>query len=148
MNNILDKKYYQKIRRAIVDQGAINIQQLASRFNILPGNTYFRNFINGKGENNLGSTGLKKILNKCGYSYKVVVFKESDTQTLNELNKIMDESFINITSIISRISTESKKTEVVKKKKKEPAANKNLISNALFKFDNIDDDFDEELAIG
>ncbi len=145
----ISQKYLHKIRRAIVDNGQINIQLLAAKFNILPGNTYFRNFIKGESDAKLGKTGLQKIIDVCGYEVKTIIVKKNDIKTNTVLDGIMDESFTHVTNIVSQLSFESKKKEVIKRKKREPIKNKDIIGNALFNFDNIDDDEDDdELLIG
>jgi len=144
---LLDVKYFKKMQQAIWDNGKVNIQLLAAKFNIKTGNTYFRNFVNDKGQEYLGPTSLNSIMDACGYDLKIIPVKRNDELVSKEIEDLTEAAFEDISNIISQFAYESKKNEIQKKKKpKNAIANASMIAQALF--DTGDDDDDDELLTG
>ena len=148
---LIHSKYYEWIRTAITKHGKINVQSLSHAFGISSGNTYFRNFI--KFDNSpIGISGLTNILDKCGYTFRLVPIKKNDVLTLTAVEKITNDAFKCIRDDVSEIAESQKKvkkTEIDKSFK--PVANSNLINFGIMSDDSpMDDDFfdEDELLIG
>ncbi len=147
--HLLDLKYFQRIRRTILDHGKINIQMLATKFNIKAGNTYFRRFIQDNDQDYLGQTSLTSLLDACGYDLKIVPIKRNNENIIQEIDNITDIAFDDILKTVSKFASESKKSEVKKVKKvKDQIKNTNAIADAMFNTGLDDDDDDDEIYIG
>lgn len=161
ISKLIHARYFSWIREAIVQHGNVNIQALSDKFNILAGNTYFRNFVKDKNQEYLGISGLTSILDECGYVLKLVPVKKDDLQTHETIETVTRESFLSIRETVSEYA-KSVKREPKTKEKKGPKTinNSNLINDGIMGIDfgNLgsgadvddlfDDDEDDELLIG
>ena len=159
LSKLIDPLYFNWIREAVIKHGRVNIQALSEKFKILPGNTYFRNFIKDKKQDYIGISGLSSILEECGYTLKLVPVKKTDVQTLIDIENITKNSFDDVRNTVSDYAESVKRAPKVKKKKgPKIIKNANLIndsimgnvdtSNKVLGVDDIFDDEDDELVIG
>jgi len=147
ISSLINPLYFKMIKNAVVKHGRINVQALSEKFNILPGNTYFRNFIKDNDQEYLGTNGLKSILNACGYTIRLVPVKKSDIDTMTYIEKLTAESFTNISEKVSNESSLLKRPPK-KEKKKGPKTitNAKLINDSIMGIssDDINDIFDDD----
>jgi len=159
LSSLIDSRYFNWIREAILKHENINIQALSEKFKILAGNTYFRNFIKDKNQDYLGVSGLTSILDECGYKLMLVPIKQDDFTTEAELGKITRESFSEIRNRVSDFAESVKRAPKKKKNPPKKILNGSVINNGIMGLLNtadiddlneIDDMFDddEELEIG
>lgn len=147
LGKYIDLKYFNRLRDAVIQHGNINIQKFTNFFGILPGNTYFRNFLKDQGQNYIGSNSFVKILEKCGYEIKVVIIKKTDKSIHKIIEDKNDESFLSICNTFDSKAKEFKK-KVVMKTDKKPINNYNLINDSILGGnDSIEDIFDIDLEI-
>lgn len=160
ISNLIHTRYFNWIREAIVQHGNVNIQALSDKFNILAGNTYFRNFIKDKNQEYLGISGLTSILDECGYTLKLVPVKVDDIDSQKTVELITRTSFLDVREIISEYA-HSVKREPKSKDKKGPKTinNASLINDGIMGLsfdslgssDDVDglfDDDDDDLIVG
>lgn len=161
ISKLIHARYFSWIREAIAQHGNVNIQALSDKFNILAGNTYFRNFIKDKNQEYLGISGLTSILDECGYTLKLVPVKKDDLETQETVELITRESFLDVRETVSEYA-KSVRREPKTKEKKGPKKinNSNLINDGIMgiDFDSLgsganvedlfDDDDEDELLIG
>lgn len=140
ISSLIDPKYFNWIREAILKHGKINVRALSRELGILDGNTYFRNFIEDNKQDYLGMSGLTSVLDKCGYELKVVPVKRNDIDTLTTISKISNESFLDIRETISKLSESVKwapKPEKVKVAK--VIKNSSVINDGIMGIEKDDD---------
>jgi hypothetical protein len=152
ISSLIDPLYFNWIREAVIKHGRINIQALSEKFGILPGNTYFRNFIKDKKQDYLGSSGLINILNTYGYTIKLVPIKKDDLKTLTDIEKSTKEAFADIRDTVSALAEGVKKAPIVKKNKGQKIIKKaNLINDSILGISesvDVEDMFDDDLEVG
>lgn len=158
LSSLIDPLYFNWIREAVIKHGKINIQALSEKFGILPGNTYFRNFIKDKKQDYIGISGLSSILEECGYTLKLVPVKKTDIQTLIDIENITKESFDDIRNTVSDYAESVKrvpKTEVKRGPKIVKKANLinasimgDVNTSKVLDVDDMFDDEDDELLVG
>ena len=159
ISKLIHARYFSWIREAIVQHGNVNIQALSDKFNILAGNTYFRNFIKDKNQEYLGISGLTSILDECGYTLKLVPVRKDDQESFEAVESMTRASFLDIRETISEYASTVKR-EPKSKDKKGPKkiANASLINEGIMgldfnsfggsEVDDLFDDDDDELTIG
>jgi hypothetical protein len=156
ISGLIDPIYFNWIREAVIKHGKINIQALSEKFGILPGNTYFRNFIKDKSQDYIGTSGLNNILDECGYVLRLVPVKKDDIKTLTELENVTRTSFNEIRETVSDYAAAVKRAPTVVKKKGPKVVEKaNLINSGIMgmidepDLPDVDDLFDDdELLVG
>ncbi len=155
ISNLINSRYFSWIREAIVQHGNVNIQALSDKFNILAGNTYFRNFVKDKNQEYLGISGLTSILDECGYTLKLVPVKNDDEETSKNIEDITKNSFTQIRKTVSEYAQSVKRDPKIKNKKGQSKINNATLINdgimGLGSMDDIDglfDDDDDELLVG
>lgn len=152
-SEMIHVKYFEWIRNAIVKHGRVNVQSLASVFNISPGNTYFRNFVKDK-NSNMGISGLNSLVDSCGYTFRLVPIKKVDMNRILEIEQLTNEAFKDIRDQVSDFAYASKKSPV-KEKSKGPkiVENANLINMSImspssYDVDDMFDDDDDDILTG
>lgn len=152
LSGLINPIYFRWMREAITQHGKINVQALAKVFNILPSNTYFRNFLKDNQQDYLGVKAFVKILNSCNFTLKIVVIHNSKEKEIQNLDLITKNSFESLKEVMSEKAFTLKRKNVLIKKKK-VIKNINLIRDSLMQLDtdscdSLDDMFDDEIVIG
>lgn len=149
LSSLIDVKYFGWIREAILKHGSVNIQALSEKFNILAGNTYFRNFIKDKNQDYLGISGLDSIVTTCGYRMMIVPVNVADKQMIIDMEEQTRAAFDDIRDQVSDIASTVKRPPKPEKKKKKTIANTNLINEAIMGIHIPGDaDDDDDLVVG
>ncbi len=151
ISTLINAKYFSWIRESILQHGNINIQALSDKFNILAGNTYFRNFIKDKQQDYLGISGLSSILTTCGYKLKLVPVKISDTTTEGILEDITKQSFNDVRERVSKMAETVKRKPKAVKKGPKTIPNTSLLNDSIMGAIDPDDISlfdDDEIEIG
>jgi len=146
---LLNERYCGWIQNAL-NSKKINGRLLAKKLGITAGNSYFRKFLTGE-QNYLGITGLISILDKCGYTIKIVIVKKTDIPNLTKIDELNNHGFSDAKEQLIDIASEFVRPEKVVKEKK-VIKNTNLVIDALHGMfdDNIEnddlDDYDIEIG--
>ena len=155
LSTLINARYFNWIREAILKHGNVNIQALSDKFNILAGNTYFRNFIKNKGQDYLGISGLTSILDECGYELKLIPVKKDDVATSTKIEDMTKDAFLDIREIVSSYAESVKRNpKKVKNTKPKVIKNASLINDSIMGItsddhdDLFDDDDDDDLVVG
>jgi len=148
---LINKKYIDNLRNAMVMHDRLNIQALSMKFGISSGNTYFRNFINFE-NSTLGMSGFSKIVESCGYTFRLVPVKSDDINALTHVEQLTEDAFKEINQTVCDFAMRTQKAPKRKKSIPKVINNTTLIQDSLFDDTNgnvpVFDDDDDDLFIG
>jgi hypothetical protein len=129
---LLSERRISDIRQAIISKGKVNVRKVGNYFNIVDGNSYFRQFINS-GNLNIGLKAFSKIIDTFNYKLIVVPVKKDDIESIKILDDIQQQSYTDICNSIKEELPDNcvKKDNTYIRKKKE-SQHINLIENTFY----------------
>ncbi|MFA7127601.1 MAG: hypothetical protein WC136_00355 [Sphaerochaeta sp.] len=147
----INPKYINWIRQVFSERD-LNIQNICNILNIPKGNTYFRNFILNKRDQQLGMSNLESIIDYDNKKIMIVVIDKDDLTSEQVIEDMNTRSFNEIVSAMESIADKSIKIQKPKiYREKKIVKDEGLILNSILGGGNtidLDDMFNDDITIG
>lgn len=147
----INPKYINWIRQVFSERD-LNIQNICNILDIPKGNTYFRNFVLNKRNQQLGMTNLESIIDYDNKKIMIVVIDKNDMTTEKILEDINTRSFNEIVLSMETVADKSIKIQKPKVyREKKVVKDEGLILNSILGGGDVidlDNMFEEDITIG